>query len=52
MRSAGFIEAMRAARNLAAINVRAGEDVLIVSSTDQHDEIHGRTVIDGGRLLV
>ena len=40
MRSAGFIEAMRAARNLAGINVRAGEDVLIVSSTDQHDEIH------------
>lgn len=36
---AGIVEVMRAARNLARDNVRAGEEVLVLSSIDQHASI-------------
>mgnify|MGYP001809946361 CR=1 FL=1 len=39
-RVAGFVEVLRAARNLARDNVRPGEEVLLLTSTDQHAVIH------------
>ena len=35
-----FVEAMRAARGLAGINVRKGESVLLLSSSDQDEALH------------
>lgn len=40
MRVAEVVEVLRAARNLARDNVRSGEEVLVLSSTDQHSSIH------------
>jgi leucyl aminopeptidase (aminopeptidase T) len=40
MRVAEVVEVLRAARNLARDNVRPGEEVLVLSSTDQHASIH------------
>jgi len=37
---AGTVELIRAARNLARLNVRAGESVLVLTSTDQHASLH------------
>ena len=40
MAIAEIVEVLRAARNLARDNVRPGEEVLVLSSTDQHRSIH------------
>lgn len=40
MRMAEIVEVLRATRNLARDNIRPGEEVLVLSSTDQHRSIH------------
>ena len=35
-----FVEALRAARGLSDINVRQGEEVLVLSSADQDPALH------------
>jgi len=40
MKVAPTVEVLRAVRNLARLNVRVGESVLVLASTDQHAALH------------